>query len=141
MTATTGIHGGAQGGIRTLLRVEGLILLATCTALYFVVAGTPVWLFFVLFLAPDLTFVAFAGGRRVGAIAYNAAHTTIGPLLLLVTGLLAGPSWLVALALIWGAHIGADRALGYGLRYPASFEHTHLGAVGATRKAQASTTS
>ena len=38
-----------------------------------------------------------------------------------------------ALAFIWLAHIGADRALGYGLRYPASFDETHLGRVGRSR--------
>jgi len=44
----------------------------------------------------------------------------------------------VAISLIWGAHIGIDRAVGYGLRYPASFENTHLGAVGSLRKARGS---
>jgi hypothetical protein len=28
--------------------------------------------------------------------------------------------------LIWIAHIGVDRALGYGLKYPSSFKDTHL---------------
>jgi hypothetical protein len=29
-------------------------------------------------------------------------------------------------ALIWLAHIGIDRALGYGLKYPTFFKDTHL---------------
>ena len=33
-------------------------------------------------------------------------------------------------ALIWAAHIGFDRALGYGLKYPTSFGETHLGRIG-----------
>jgi len=30
------------------------------------------------------------------------------------------------LALIWLVHIGADRLLGYGLKYPTAFKDTHL---------------
>jgi hypothetical protein len=35
----------------------------------------------------------------------------------------------VQLALIWSAHIGIDRLLGYGLKYPTAFKETHLGRV------------
>jgi hypothetical protein len=31
------------------------------------------------------------------------------------------------------AHIGLDRALGYGLKLPDDFRHTHLGTIGADR--------
>jgi hypothetical protein len=30
------------------------------------------------------------------------------------------------IALIWLAHIGVDRMLGYGLKYPTGFKDTHL---------------
>ena len=30
------------------------------------------------------------------------------------------------LALIWLTHIGVDRAVGYGLKYPSGFKDTHL---------------
>jgi hypothetical protein len=36
----------------------------------------------------------------------------------------------LAAALIWLAHIGFDRALGYGLKYSAGFSFTHLGRIG-----------
>jgi hypothetical protein len=36
----------------------------------------------------------------------------------------------LALGLIWLAHIGADRLLGYGLKYDDHFQHTHLGQLG-----------
>jgi hypothetical protein len=32
----------------------------------------------------------------------------------------------VAVALIWVTHIGVDRAIGYGLKYPSGFKDTHL---------------
>jgi hypothetical protein len=45
-------------------------------------------------------------------------------------------------ALIWFAHIGMDRALGYGLKYETGFNDTHLGRIGSvaspTRQVDAS---
>ena len=35
-----------------------------------------------------------------------------------------------SIALVWFAHIGLDRALGYGLKYDAGFRFTHLGRIG-----------
>ena len=36
----------------------------------------------------------------------------------------------LSLAMIWLAHIGIDRALGYGLKYQTGFAFTHLGRIG-----------
>ena len=38
-------------------------------------------------------------------------------------------------ALIWAAHVGFNRTLGYGLKYASAFGHTHLGLVGKAAKA------
>ena len=35
-----------------------------------------------------------------------------------------------AAGLVWLAHIGMDRLLGYGLKYDDHFQHTHLGLIG-----------
>jgi hypothetical protein len=44
---------------------------------------------------------------------------------------LASSSQLALVAsLIWFAHIGCDRALGYGLKYSQGFGYTHLGRIG-----------
>jgi len=69
-----------------------------------------------LILAPDLSFAGYAAGPRIGAIIYNGAHTTIGPLAVGAVCLITGGGVPVELALIWFAHIGADRLLGYGLK-------------------------
>lgn len=63
----------------------------------------------------------------MGAASYNAAHTYVPPIVLGVIGLTSGHVLPLQLALIWGAHIAADRLLGYGLKYPDAFKHTHLG--------------
>jgi Domain of unknown function (DUF4260) len=109
----------------TLLRLEGLALLAAALALYFD-AGYGWPLLVVLALAPDLSMLGYLAGPRVGAVTYDAAHTTLAPVALGAAGVLAGADLAVQLALIWLAHIGADRLLGYGLKYPTGFKDTHL---------------
>ncbi|MGR4872172.1 DUF4260 family protein [Variovorax sp. LARHSF232] len=119
----------AGGGVRLLLRAEGLALLALAAVVYARFGGE--WSFFALtFLLPDLALLAYLAGPRAGAAAYNAAHSLLVPAALLALGLLAdlGPAF--DLGLIWTAHIGLDRALGFGLKYARGFAHTHLGQLG-----------
>ena len=115
-------------------RLEGLALLAAAILAY-AQAGQGWLLFAVLFLAPDLSFAGYLAGPRAGAWAYNLAHSLIGPLLLGAAGLLGGADLAIGLALIWLAHIGFDRALGYGLKSSEGFGVTHLGLIGAARRA------
>ncbi len=115
------------GGVRTLLRLEGAAVLALCVYLY--AQGGHSWaLFALLILAPDLAMIGYLGGPRTGALVYNLAHTYVGPALLGIVwiGLDRPP----VAALIWAAHIGLDRMIGYGLKYPSAFGDTHLGRVG-----------
>ncbi len=128
-TTATGATGAVSGGLRTLLRLEGLTLFAGMIMLYAVWGGSW-WVFAILFLAPDLSFAAYLAGPKAGAVVYNAAHSYMAPMTLMVTGFgLAAPLTL-SIAMIWLAHIGIDRALGYGLKYSAGFTFTHLGRIG-----------
>jgi hypothetical protein len=111
-----------------LLRLENLAVFGTAIAIY-AHMGFPLSTFLVLFLAPDFAFVAWAVSPRVGALVYNATHSLIGPGLLAAVGVLPGHPHAFKLALIWVAHIGFDRALGYGLKYGTRFRDTHLGRV------------
>ena len=109
-----------------LLRVEGGVLLALSVLLYSL--NGEGWLVFVLLLlAPDLSALGYLAGPRVGAAVYNAFHTYALSAALAAFGLLGGGSVVVAVALIWFAHIAMDRLLGYGLKYPTGFKDTHLG--------------
>jgi hypothetical protein len=111
-----------------LLRLEGLAVLGAALWLY-ASGGHNWWLLAALVLAPDLAILAYALGPSRGALAYNLAHTYVGPLALAGLGLAgAGATWL-AIALIWLAHIGLDRALGFGLKYPGGFKDTHFARV------------
>ena len=128
--------GTVSGGLRTLLRLEGLTLFAGMTLLYAAWGGSW-WIYAILFLVPDLSFAAYLAGPRAGAIVYNAAHSYMAPMALMVTGLGMSSPLVRSIATIWLAHIGIDRALGYGLKYATGFGFTHLGRIGkdATRMA------
>ena len=121
--------GAVSGGLRTLLRLEGLTLFAAMTLLYALWGGSW-WIYFVLFLAPGLGFLGYLAGPKVGAIVYNAAHSYMVPMALMTAGFGFAPPLLLSIAMIWLAHIGFDRALGYGLKYAAGFGFTHLGRIG-----------
>ena len=111
------------------LRLEGLVVLGAALALY-VDGDYALWALPVFFLAPDLSFLAYLAGPRTGAVAYNLAHTYVFAVAIAAGCLVTGAAGLpVQIALIWGAHIGIDRVLGYGLKYPTAFRDTHLGRV------------
>lgn len=85
------------------------------------------WVWFAAaFLAPDLFMVGYALGPRWGAHIYNLGHTYLAPLVLAVGCVGIDSPLLRGAALVWAAHIGFDRALGYGLKYETHFKHTHL---------------
>jgi hypothetical protein len=105
--------------------VEGVAVAGAAVAVD-VSAGFRWWLFVALVLAPDLSMAGYLAGRRVGAVCYDAAHTELLPVALGAAGVVAGVVVLQETALIWLAHIGVDRALGYGLKYPSAFADTHL---------------
>ena len=121
--------GAATGSVTLLLRAEGLALLIVVAAAY-AHAGFSWLLFAALVLAPDLSFLAYRLGPRLGAAGYNLLHSTIAPLALGAVGLALGATLAESIALIGLSHIGFDRALGYGLKYSAGFGETHLGRLG-----------
>lgn len=126
------MSGASTGGVRILLRAEGFfVLLAALFAYSKFGLG---WTTFALyFFAPDLAFFGYLAGARIGGLMYNATHSYVGAFAVLAAGAVAGIPLLVATGLVWCAHIGMDRALGYGLKYSAGFRYTHLGLIGRAR--------
>jgi len=112
-----------------LLRLEGAALFGVSLALY-LDADFSLLAFFLLFLVPDVSIAGYLFGKRVGASAYNVAHLEVWPLILAAVGVISDEATLVQVALIWLAHIGIDRALGFGFKYAdAEFQETHLSRV------------
>ncbi len=115
---------------RTVLRLEGLAVFAAATLSFVLLTDAPWWLFALLVLAPDVSMAGYLAGPRVGAWLYNAAHVYAAPLALAGAGLWASAPLAVAAALVWTAHVGGDRAMGYGLKAESGFRDTHLGPIG-----------
>lgn len=111
---------------RALLHLEGA-LVATAAVVAYAHVGYG-WTFFALaILAPDLSMIGYLAGPRIGSYAYDAAHFYGWPLALAGLAFVGGgPAWVLPAALVWATHIGADRALGYGLKYATGFKDTHL---------------
>ena len=129
MDEVTAETGAATGGVKILLRLEGLTLFTGMVMLYASWGGS--WLVFaLLFFVPDLSFLAYLADARFGALVYNAAHSYMAPVALLTLGFGFASPLTLSIAMIWLAHIGIDRALGYGLKYSAGFSFTHLGRIG-----------
>ena len=117
------VHGLPQ----RILRLEGLVLLAVALAAFFGELDERWWLVPLLLFVPDLFMAGYARSTRVGAAVYNLGHSYPAPALLGAVAVASSSSLWEAVALIWFAHIGMDRALGFGLKYDDSFKHTHLG--------------
>ena len=113
---------------KVLLHVEGAAVLAGAALVYGLSGHS--WLrFSLLFFVPDVSMLGYAGGPRLGAALYNLIHSYTLPLLILAAVITQHRGDLMPYALIWLAHIGFDRMLGYGLKYPTQFKDTHLGRV------------
>lgn len=107
------------------LRLEGLALLVFGLWAYLALHGT-VAAFLTLALLPDASMLLYLGGNAIGAGAYNLMHSTVGAALLAAAGLLTAHPWMLQGAAIWVCHIGGDRLLGFGLKYPSGFRDNHL---------------
>lgn len=103
-----GDHYGLMNPALKILRAEGLVCLLLACALYQVQGFS--WMTF-------------------GLWAYNTTHSTLGAGLLALLGLGLHVPTLLQASLIWFAHIGFDRALSYGLKFPLGFRVTHLGVL------------
>ena len=89
--------------------------------------------FVVLLLAPDISMVGYLIGPHAGAIAYNIVHNWATAGVVLGIGLALSVPGLVLVGVLLVAHVGMDRAFGYGLKYPTAFQDTHLGRIGRRR--------
>ena len=112
-----------------ILRAEQVAIGLTGVIGYVALGGS--WLLLPpLLLVFDVSMVGYLAGPRIGSITYNAAHNLVIALLTLGIGWWAGVAWLQLLGALWLAHVGFDRALGYGLKLPSDFRDTHLGRIG-----------
>jgi hypothetical protein len=117
------------GTPRTWLRIEGLAAFALASAAYLSLGGPPL-LLLPLLLAVDVSMAGYLANPRVGAFTYNLAHQWASGLAVLGAGWWLGATPLLLLGAVLVGHVGMDRVLGYGLKYPTAFQDTHLGRIG-----------
>jgi hypothetical protein len=127
----SGVFDG-RAWIRPWLRLEGLAVLGAGVA-GFLALGLPWYLFAALLLLPDASAAGYLRGPRVGAFVYNAVHDLFTGAAIAGIGLALGSVPVMAIGAILVAHSGMDRAAGYGLKLPTSFQDTHLGRIGRDR--------
>jgi hypothetical protein len=124
----TGV-GVTEGMVRTWLRVEGLAAFGAGLVLFGSSGGD--WLvFLLLILLPDVSVIGYLAGPRVGAFTYNLLHNWAPGFGALIIGLWLDAPVALLVAAVLIAHVGMDRALGYGLKLPSAFGDTHLGHIG-----------
>ncbi|MCL4455029.1 MAG: DUF4260 domain-containing protein [Deinococcus sp.] len=112
-----------------LQRLEGLALLVVALGVSSQ-SGVPWAWFFLLLLSPGLFMLGYLKDARTGGAIYNVGHLLLWPLLLLALGYLGYGPLYAGLGAIWLAHIGMDRAFGYGFKLESGFHDTHLGRIG-----------
>jgi hypothetical protein len=115
--------------MKTLLKLEEFML-AILSLYFFLGLGYAWWWYFLFLLAPDLSMIGYLISPRVGAVTYNAVHHKGVSIFLFIVGGYLHLPLLQAAALITFGHSSLDRVLDYGLKYPDSFQHTHLGMIG-----------
>jgi hypothetical protein len=92
--------------------------------------GFPVWLWVILFFSPDLSMLGYLVNSRIGAFTYNLFHHRAVALILAAIGFFMHIDILITSGILLVAHSSFDRMLGYGLKFPDDFKHTHLGEIG-----------
>ena len=115
--------------VRGWLRLEGVAAFVAGLAMYGWLGGP--WLIVLpLLLVPDLSAIGYLRDPRLGAFTYNVVHNWALGLAVLGVGRATDSAPIAIAGAVLIAHVGMDRALGYGLKLPTSFQDTHLGHIG-----------
>jgi hypothetical protein len=115
--------------MKNLLRLEEAAMLALSVYLNAFLSYSP-WLYWILFLTPDIGMIGYLINTRIGAITYNVLHHKGVAILFYLAGLYLQNEALKFTGLLLFGHSAFDRMLGYGLKYNDSFHNTHLGFIG-----------
>jgi hypothetical protein len=118
----------------TILRVEAAAAFIAGGIIWVANGGSLLWFIPLLFVA-DISMIGYLGGSRLGAVMYNLAHNWALAAVLLGMGWWVDGRALLFTGALLLAHVGMDRALGYGLKLPGAFQETHLGWIGPTHDA------
>jgi hypothetical protein len=119
--------------MKTTLRLEEAGMLLLSIYLYYTSLHYSGWLFWALFLLPDLSMLGYLANTRMGAFVYNLFHHKGVAVLIYIAGLWSRSEPLQLAGLVLFGHSSFDRMMGYGLKYGDAFTSTHLGKIGKAR--------
>jgi len=119
--------------MKTTLKLEQLGLLLLFTATYFYLYPVQWGLYVTLFFVPDVSFISYLINKKIATLAYNIMHHQGIMALVVMAGYALHYTIFTHIGLIFLAHSTFDRVMGYGLKYPDSFDHTHLGWIGKSK--------
>ncbi len=118
--------------MKQIFKLEVLVISLACglSLYYFQVQR---WRYLLLLLGPDISFIGYLGGNKVGAITYNIFHHKAIAVALIVLSFFmkieSGEIILYTGIVLFG-HSSMDRFFGYGLKTFEGFKYTHLGQMG-----------
>lgn len=115
--------------MKNLIKLEEAFMFALAVYLN-TFLSFPGWLYWALFLTPDIGMIGYLINTRVGAFTYNLVHHKAVAIAIYVLGLYLQMESLQFTGLLLFGHSAFDRMLGYGLKYSDSFHNTHLGFIG-----------
>jgi hypothetical protein len=115
--------------MKHLLKIEELAMLVLAIYLnsYLPFQG---WVFWALFLAPDIGMLGYLVNTKVGAFTYNLFHHKGIAIACYLAGYFLVIHELTLAGVVLFGHSSFDRMLGYGLKFSDSFNNTHLGMIG-----------
>ncbi|MGE7765029.1 DUF4260 domain-containing protein [Peribacillus sp. NPDC096540] len=111
--------------VKKLIHSEGLMVLIAIIYIYSINEFSW-WIFLLLLLTPDISMLAYLINNQIGAKVYNLFHTYTISILIILLAVFLSQDTILMVGLIWTAHIGMDRFLGYGLKYTTDFKATHI---------------
>ena len=114
--------------MKNLLRLEEIGMMAL--GIYFLTIHNldmATWIWFIIFFSPDVSMLGYLVSSKVGAISYNIFHHKGIAIACMGIGYFAKLEVLLTIGILLFAHASFDRIMGYGLKYYAGFNDTHLG--------------
>lgn len=112
--------------VKLILHLEGLVFFVIALYLYSLFNGNW-WIFAAVVLVPDISMLGYIKNKDLGATIYNLVHNYVLAFGLMTFGYFVFQNMLVVYSgIILLAHVGIDRFMGYGLKYPSHFKDTHL---------------
>lgn len=118
---------------KIIIRLENLSILLIACGLYISLNGENIYLSFerwyliiLVWISFDLSMFGYLINKKIGSVIYNLVHNYVLAVVIIGIGINIMNLNMVSVGTILLIHISLDRLLGFGLKYPSDFKHTHI---------------